>query len=124
MVFCSESKITFSNDTTFTSASGFSDNEHGDKDKEEAINCNTLLGGNVGIGTTDPKAKLHIGGSIGIDGIMFPDGTLQTTAANDATGDGGAEGNWTSSNNDIYNTNSGNVGIGTNSPVVQVRSNW
>ena len=38
-------------------------------------------GGNVGIGTTEPEAKLHIGGTSGTDGIMFPDGTLQTTAS-------------------------------------------
>ncbi len=33
------------------------------------------------IGTTNPTAKLHIGGTAGVDGIKFPDGTLQTTAA-------------------------------------------
>ncbi|MCP4269255.1 MAG: hypothetical protein GY777_27415 [Candidatus Brocadiaceae bacterium] len=117
---CSESKIIFSNDSSFTSGSGFSDSEQDAKEKEETINCNTVLGGNVGIGIADPKAKLHIGGSIGIDGIMFPDGTLQTTAVNDAAGDGGVGGNWTSINNDIYNTNSGNIGIGTNSPVCKL----
>ncbi len=37
--------------------------------------------GNVGIGVTAPAAKLHIAGTPGVDGIMFPDGTLQTTAA-------------------------------------------
>jgi len=36
--------------------------------------------GNVGIGTTSPGAKLHIAGIAGADGIMFPDGSLQTTA--------------------------------------------
>ena len=39
------------------------------------------MAGNVGIGTTDPKAKLHISGTPGTDGIMFPDGTVQTSAA-------------------------------------------
>ena len=38
-------------------------------------------GGNVGIGTANPTAKLTIGGTAGVDGIKFPDGTLQTTAA-------------------------------------------
>jgi hypothetical protein len=36
--------------------------------------------GEVGIGTTNPAAKLHVGGTAGVDGIMFPDGTLQTSA--------------------------------------------
>jgi len=36
--------------------------------------------GNVGINTTNPNAKLHIGGTAGVDGIMFPDGTLQLSA--------------------------------------------
>ena len=35
--------------------------------------------GNVGIGTA-PTAKLHVGGTPGVDGIRFPDGTLQTSA--------------------------------------------
>jgi len=37
--------------------------------------------GAVGIGTASPSAKLHVAGTAGIDGIKFPDGTLQTTAA-------------------------------------------
>lgn len=43
--------------------------------------------GNVGIGTTSPTAKLEIGGTAGVDGIKFPDGTTLTTAA---TSSGGA----------------------------------
>ncbi len=39
------------------------------------------FGGNVGIGEANPQAKLHIGGTAGVDGIKFPDGTIQTTAA-------------------------------------------
>jgi hypothetical protein len=47
-----------------------------------ATNIITMQGtGNVGIGTTNPTAKLTIGGTAGVDGIKFPDGTLQTTAA-------------------------------------------
>jgi hypothetical protein len=36
--------------------------------------------GDVGIGTSSPTAKLHVGGVAGTDGIRYPDGTLQTTA--------------------------------------------
>ncbi len=36
--------------------------------------------GNVGINTTNPGAKLHVEGIAGVDGIMFPDGTLQLSA--------------------------------------------
>ena len=39
-----------------------------------------IMGGSVGIGTTSPAAKLHISGTPGVDGIMYPDNTLQTTA--------------------------------------------
>ncbi|NTW33269.1 MAG: hypothetical protein HGB12_11720 [Bacteroidetes bacterium] len=38
-------------------------------------------GGSVGIGTINPTAKLHVAGTSGVDGIKFPDGTLQTSAA-------------------------------------------
>ncbi len=37
--------------------------------------------GGVGVGTNNPQAVLHVGGVPGADGIMFPDGSLQTTAA-------------------------------------------
>lgn len=52
-------------------------------------------GGNVGIGTSSPTAKLELAGVAGTDGIKFPDGTTQTTAAsvdvmNAAAGGSGA----------------------------------
>lgn len=37
--------------------------------------------GGVGINTNNPSAALHVGGAPGVDGIRYPDGTLQTTAA-------------------------------------------
>lgn len=43
--------------------------------------------GNLGIGTTNPTAKLHVGGTAGVDGVRFPDGTLQTTAATSGPAD-------------------------------------
>ena len=51
------------------------------------------IDGNVGIGTILPEALLHVAGSPGVDGIMFPDGTLQTTATlQGPKGDTGATG--------------------------------
>ncbi len=45
---------------------------------QDAEKLTILNSGNVGIGTNVPEAKLHIAGAG--NGIMFPDGTLQTTA--------------------------------------------
>ncbi|HUN81815.1 MAG TPA: hypothetical protein VMV81_09935, partial [Phycisphaerae bacterium] len=65
--------------------------------------------GNVGIGTSTPTAKLEIVGTPGVDGIKFPDGTLQLSAS------AGGAGPWGSNGADIY-YNAGKVGIGTNTP--------
>jgi len=50
-------------------------------------NTDTLINveaGNVGIGTTDPDEKLEVAGNLKVsgtgNGIVFPDGTVQTTA--------------------------------------------
>lgn len=65
----------------------------------------------VGIGTANPQAMLHIGGTPGVDGIRFPDGTLQTTAAIGGSGDSV----WSLNGGSAY-YNAGKVGIGTASP--------
>ncbi|MCE9628909.1 MAG: tail fiber domain-containing protein, partial [Candidatus Vogelbacteria bacterium] len=65
--------------------------------------------GNVGIGTTSPSTALSVNGIIysASGGFRFPDGTTQTTSA---------LGSWTTSGNDMYSSNTGNVGIGTSTP--------
>ncbi|MCP4570410.1 MAG: hypothetical protein GY841_22740, partial [FCB group bacterium] len=52
--------------------------------------------GLVGIGETSPTALLHLGGTPGVDGIKFPDGTLQTTAG---------DSKWTVADSILYTEN-------------------
>ncbi len=70
----------------------------------------------LGLGTDNPQARLHIGGVAGIDGVMFPDGSIQTTAA----GLGGGDGYWSPSGANVYNNNGGSVGIGTTAPLAKL----
>ena len=49
-------------------------------DDDSGENLTIKENGNVGIDVPDPLHRLHIGGNPGTDGIMFPDGTLQTSA--------------------------------------------
>ena len=74
-------------------------------------------GGNVGIGIEIPTAKLHVNGAMkitngsqGLGKVLTSDaGGLATWAT--PTGSG-----WSASGADIYNSNAGNVGVGTNAP--------
>lgn len=66
----------------------------------------------MGVGTDAPQARLHIGGVAGVDGLMFPDGSIQTSAA----GFGGGDGFWSPNGANIFNINGGNVGIGKPAP--------
>ena len=93
--------------------------------------------GNVGIGATNPSHKLEISGSatnysidagdkrignVGDPGSDNKDavnvGYLKSTLT--AFAPGGASSTWGLSGNNIYNTNTGNVGIGTSSPVTSL----
>ena len=87
----------------------------------------TRLDGNVGIGKAPTEHKLDIGGDINIpaDGFLRIAGSEgssgQVLARTDSgmawqTMVTGGEGYWALSGTDIYNTNTGNVGIKTDNP--------
>ncbi|MDO8631836.1 MAG: hypothetical protein Q7R41_15220, partial [Phycisphaerales bacterium] len=67
----------------------------------------------LGLGTNAPGARLHVGGVAGVDGIMFPDGTLQTTAAGNVVG---GDSVWSLAGGGNIFYAQGNVGIGTTAP--------
>jgi len=85
----------------------------------DMYNANT---GNVGVGTTTPTVLLHIDGTA--PAIRLVSGTeaaglvLITDASGHANwGTPSLDTDWTISGNDMYNGNTGNVGIGTTAPV-------
>ncbi len=79
--------------------------------------------GNVGVGTSAPSQRLHVAGALQLDSVSFgvTPGTSQNLALstveyvnNIVSGvSTSTVGFWTLSSNNIYNTNNGNVGIGT-----------
>lgn len=71
--------------------------------------------GNVGIGTTNPTARLHIAGAVGVDGVRFPDGSLQTTAFNANSG-------WSLKGNSGTNPSTDFIGTTNNTDVVFKRN--
>ena len=72
----------------------------------------------MGLGTNMPQARLHIGGVAGVDGLMFPDGSLMTTAAGLGGGGGGF---WSAGGANIFSNNGGNVGVGSTMPNHRLR---
>lgn len=76
--------------------------------------------GNVGVGNMAPAFKFDVAGPVrsSSGGFVFPDGTVQTTAASGASSSGSSTSFWSTPNagGHINNTNTGNVGIGTSSP--------
>lgn len=76
-------------------------------------------GGNVGVGTEFPDTTLHVVGAFKLeDGTQGAGKVLTSDADGQASWQSlaGGSGQWLVSENNIYNANSGNVGIGTDSP--------
>lgn len=87
--------------------------------------------GSLGIGTLSPQSKLEVLGDVRVtgsgNGVVFPDGTKQTTASTGGAAAGGVSGSgttntvplWTGATalgNSLITQAGGNVGIGTASP--------
>ncbi len=72
--FCSTMNIVFASEEGFTSATGYQETND-DEEGSDGIGNNAIFGGNVGIGTMNPLAKLHIFGSPGVDGTVLPSET-------------------------------------------------
>ncbi len=81
--------------------------------------------GNVGIGTSSPTEKLEVNGTIKTTNLQITSGaTNGYVLQSDTSGNGVwvnptslSNGNWTSSGSDQYSALTGNVGIGTTTPL-------
>jgi hypothetical protein len=69
--------------------------------------------GKVGIGTASPLTELDVNGSVNA-ATYYGDGSNLTGIS------GTTDNDWTISGNDIYSSVSGNVGVGTSSPVAKL----
>jgi len=65
-----------------------------------------IVDGKVGIGVINPQQKLEVVGNISASGFCLGSSCITSWPTS----------YWTASGNDIYNTNSGKVGIGINNP--------
>ncbi|OQX88841.1 MAG: hypothetical protein B6D65_05305, partial [candidate division Zixibacteria bacterium 4484_93] len=73
----------------------------------------------VGIGTTSPGYKLDVSGNARFTGtVKGASATADDEFVTKGQISGGTVGYWAPNGSSIYNTNSGNVGIGTTSPTV------
>jgi hypothetical protein len=75
--------------------------------------------GNIGVGNTTPAYKLDVSGQVrsSAGGFVFPDGTVQTTAAPSSSSSG-----WTDAGSSVNLTSAtANVGIGTAGPVARLQ---
>ena len=85
-----------------------------------AMRMTILSTGNVGIGNSNPLAKLDVSGTLKISGgnpgqgkVLMSDATgLASWVATSTLGLGGGSGQWTTTGSNIYSSNTGNVGVG------------
>jgi hypothetical protein len=65
-----------------------------------------IVDGSVGVGVINPQQKLEVAGNISASGFCLGSSCITSWPTS----------YWAASGNDIYNTNSGRVGIGINNP--------